>query len=525
MKISIFDSTLRDGSQGEGISFSPSDKLKILHALDELGIDYVEAGNPASNPKDLEFFKSLGEVTLKHAVPVAFGSTRHKNIAVAQDEGLRGLLAAQTKAVAIFGKTSLFHVKTVLETTEEENLRMIRESVQYLKENGRFVIFDAEHAFDGWREDERYARLALLAAKEGGADIICLCDTNGASGPEEICAVVRAARDLIPGVELGIHCHDDCGLAVADAMAAVGAGATHVQGTFLGFGERCGNARLSTLIPNLQLKRGYECIPPENMAFLTPTAIKIADIANFKLPGSLPYVGSSAFAHKGGMHVDAVSKSPRTFEHIRPQDVGNRRRVLVSEISGKSALMDKIRKYDPSLDRNSSKTREIVDKLKQMEYRGYQYEAAEESFDLVIRRTLGIQKKFFELDHFKIIGEQPLFNRLYPSSALVKVRVGKESALTAAEGYGPVHSLDLALRKALSKFYPSLEDVWLTDFKVRVIESDATTAANVRVLIESSDGKHNWATIGVSTDIIEASFLALADSIEYKLTLDSEEAR
>lgn len=522
MKLTILDSTLRDGLQGEGVSFSESDKRKVILALDKLGIAYIEAGNPASNPKDADLFQSLRGISLSHAQLVAFGSTRRKNSRADLDAGLKGLLRAGTQVVSLFGKTSPLHVRRVLETTLEENLAMIRESVAFLKEQGRRVIYDAEHFFDGYALDPQYALETLRAALQGGAEILCLCDTNGATYPADIAGMIRAVSAAFPGVCIGIHCHNDCGLAVAGSMEAVRAGASHVQGTLLGFGERCGNADLSTLIPNLQLKQGYSCIPRDCMPSLTATARKVADIANFSLPGNRPYVGGSAFAHKGGMHIDGVTKIPSSFEHVSPESVGNRRKFLMSEISGKSGLLARIQKYDPSLTKTSPKTQEILEQLKALEYRGYQFEAAEESFDLVIRRALGLQRKYFTLDHFKTIGEQPLFGRLHPSSAMVKIRVGEESQISAAEGNGPINALDLALRGALTHFYPSLAQVRLTDYKVRVLESDATTAATVRVLIESTDGEHTWTTVGVSTDIIEASFLALRDSIEYKLAMDED---
>lgn len=518
----IFDSTLRDGMQGEGISYSVADKLKIVKALDGLGIAFIEAGNPASNPKDLAFFKILKEEPLKNAKVVAFGSTRKKNTTPEDDQGLRQLLGTETDYVSLFGKTSAFHAAEILGVSLEENLSMIRQSVAYLVRQGRQVIFDGEHFFDGYGENAEYALAALAAAADGGAKTLCLCDTNGGSNPNQIERITKIVAQAFPHVEIGIHCHDDRGLAIANTLAGVEAGARHVQGTFLGFGERCGNANLSAIIPNLQINGGVSCIPQDRLCQLTPTARKIADIANFSLRGNMPYVGGSAFAHKGGMHIDAVSKVPASFEHIPPDLVGNKRKFLMSEVSGKATLLQKLRSFDPGLTKDSPKTGEIMDKLKALEYRGYQFEAAEESFALVILRALGLERKFFSLDYFKIIGEQPLTGAMYPSSAMIKVRVGGETELTAAEGNGPIHAIDLALRKALSKFYPQLADVRLTDYKVRVLESDATTAASVRVLIESSDGNSTWTTVGVSTDIIEASFLALTDSIEYKLSKDAK---
>lgn len=524
-EIAIFDSTLRDGMQGEGIALSESDKRKIIASLDELGVAYIEAGNPATSARELDQLRRLAELPLSRASLVAFGSTRRKFTPPEEDEGLAALIACGALHLCVFGKSALSHVKSVLETTPQENLAMIEQSVAHLRAAGRSVLYDAEHFFTGWMEDRGYALETLRAALRGGAGSLTLCDTNGGTYTEDIFAITRAVCEAFPGVEIGIHCHNDCGLAVAGSLRAVDAGATLVQGTLLGFGERCGNTNLATLIPNLQCKRGLSCIPQESLGRLTPIARKVADIANFSLPSNRPYVGRSAFTHKAGMHIDAVSKLPATFEHVDPEVVGNRRRFVLSEVSGKSGLLARLKKYDPTLEKTSPKTQEILDRLKSMEYRGYQFEAAEESLTLLIRRSLGLQKQFFTLDHFKTIGEQPLFGRLYPSSALVKIRVGEQSSLSAEEGNGPVHALDLALRKALARFYPRLADMRLVDYKVRVLESDATTAATVRVLIESTDGVHTFSTIGVSTDIIEASFLALSDSFEYKLTMDDLEAQ
>ncbi len=519
-KITVFDSTLRDGMQSEGIAFSVEDKLNIAHTLDELGIGYIEAGNPGSNPKDMEFFRRIKERPLKNAVLCAFGSTRRKQIQPEEDANLVSLLSADTPAVSIFGKSWDLHVEKVINTTLDENLAMIESTIAYMKQNGKYTIFDAEHFFDGYKNNPGYAISALKAAAKGGADVLCLCDTNGGTYPQDIYAVTKLVVEMFEDVQVGIHCHEDTGMATAQSMFAVDAGATQVQGTYVGFGERCGNANLSTLIGNLQVKRGYCCIPEENLPLLTETARRIADISNIWLPSSMPYVGASAFAHKGGMHIDGVKKVRESFEHVPPEAVGNARRYLMSEVSGKATLMKKILRIDPEIDAKSPMINKIVDMLKQREFEGFQYEAAEQSFELLIRRILHKYKPFYKLDYFKIMGEQPLAEKEYPSSAIVKVHVGEESRITAAEGDGPVHALDLALRGALEGFYPALNTMRLTDYKVRVLESSATTAAKVRVLIESSDGAHSWNTVGVSTDIIEASFMALSDSIEYKLTLE-----
>lgn len=517
-KIVTFDSTLRDGMQGEGIAFSVEDKRNIVRALDGLGIDYIEAGNPSSNPKDLEFFKH--QEKLHHAKLCAFGSTRRKDVAAKDDAALKSLLCANTPAVSIFGKAWDLHVEKVLHATLEQNLEMIADTIAFMKQQGKFVVFDAEHFFDGYAHNKEYALQTLYSAAKSGADVLCLCDTNGGTYPEDIYKITKLVCEAYPDKQIGIHAHNDTGMAVAQTLFAVDGGATQVQGTLIGFGERCGNANLSTIIANLELKRGKTCIGESNLKNLTATARKIADISNIWLDSSMAYVGKSAFAHKGGMHIDGMKKTHQSFEHISPEKVGNSRRFLMSEISGKASLLKKIQKINPNITAQDSVVGVILEKLKQLEFEGYQFEAAEQSFELVIRRALGMNKEFFSLDYFKIIGEQPLKDTEFPSSAIIKVKVGEESRITGAEGDGPVHALDLALRNALMGFYPSLKNMRLSDYKVRVLESSATTAAKVRVLIESTDGIHSWATVGVSTDIIEASFLALTDSIEYKLLLE-----
>ncbi|MEG2881485.1 MAG: citramalate synthase [Christensenella sp.] len=519
-KIYTLDSTLRDGMQGEGIAFSVEDKLNIVRALDALGIDFIEAGNPASNPKDLEFFRRLQNESLHHAKLCAFGSTRRKDTAAEADASIKSLISARTSVVSIFGKCWDVHVQKVLGTTLEENLEMIKSTVAYMKQNGKYVIFDAEHFFDGCAANADYAYAALAAAAEGGAEVLCLCDTNGGTYPTNIAEEVARAVKSFPEIQIGVHCHNDTGMAVAQSMLAIDAGARQVQGTLIGYGERCGNADLATLIANLELKRGYAVIGKEKLKNLTETARRVADITNIWLPSGSPYVGASAFAHKGGMHIDGVEKLHKSFEHVDPQSVGNNRRFLISEVAGRAMLLKKIQKIEPTVTAKSRMVGELVARLKQLEFEGYQFEAAEQSFELVIRRLLGKYKKYFELEYFKIIGEQPLADGQNPSSAIIKVKVDGKSRISGAEGDGPVHALDLALRGALMGFYPSLGDMRLADYKVRVLESSATTAAKVRVLIESTDGRYTWNTVGVSTDIIEASFLALTDSIEYKLTLD-----
>lgn len=521
-EIVIFDSTLRDGAQGEGISFSVEDKLNITVALDKLGISYIEAGNPASNPKDIEFFERAQLLPLRNSRIAAFGSTRRKNIPVEQDEGCLALLSAGTDTVTIFGKSWDMHVTEILHTTLEENLRMIEDTVRFFIQAGREVIFDAEHFFDGYKHNPSYAIQCLRAAQQAGASVLVLCDTNGGCFPDEVSDIVAAAKEQCPKAVLGIHCHNDAGCAVANSIAAVRAGAVHVQGTYLGFGERCGNATLSTLIPDLQLKLGYSCIPEEQIPNLTKTAHYISEVSNNFVASNLPYVGKSAFAHKGGMHVDGVSKLPDSFEHINPAQVGNERVFLMSEMAGKAAVYSQVRELDETIQKNSPQTKQIVEQLKEMENRGYQFESAAASLQILMLRELGKYRPFFELAYYKLVGEQYSTEKPNRSSAIVKVIVDGKEEITAAEGDGPVHALDSALRKALEVFYPQLADVRLIDYKVRVMEPKQATAAMVRVLIESTDGEHVWTTVGVSQDIINASWLALSDSIEYKLMNDQK---
>ncbi len=518
--VELYDSTLRDGAQGEGIAFSVEDKIFIVKALDNIGITYIEAGNPGSNPKDMEFFERVAGLKTQSAKIVAFGSTRKCNIAVQDDGNVLSLLKAGTPVVAIFGKSWDMHVTKVIRTTLRENLEMIRDTVAFFKAAGKEVIFDAEHFFDGCKNNSDYAFSALKAACQGGADLLCLCDTNGAAYTTEVYDLTKKVVETF-GKRTGIHCHNDTGIAVASSMAGVDAGAVQVQGTFIGFGERCGNADLSTVLANLQLKRGYSCIPEENMPLLTPTAREIAEIANIKLPHDHPYVGLGAFAHKGGMHIDGVNKIPRSFEHITPSVVGNERKFLLSEVSGRSTVLSEINKIDPSIKKDSPQTKAVMQRIKELEHDGYQFEGAHSTVELLIRKVLGRYKPFFELEHYKIIGEQPLKNRA-SSTAVIKISVGGKSEITASQGDGPVHALDSALKKALSVFYPSIKNVRLIDYKVRVLEPRQATASKVRVLIETSDGDRVWTNVGVSSDIIEASWIALVDSIEYKLTLENE---
>lgn len=514
--ITFLDSTLRDGAQAEGISFTLQDKLNIVRALDAFGIDYIEAGNPGSNPKDLEFFQEAQSLSLKNAQLCAFGATRRPGESVESDAGVQALLAANTPAVAIVGKASSKQVRHILRTTLDENLSMLADTLECMRSHGKNIIFDAEHFFDGFLENPEYALEVLKTAYESGASIITLCDTNGGRTPTEIMLITYRVVQELPNVTIGIHTHNDCGCAVANAMLAVESGARHVQGTLSGFGERCGNADLSVLIPNLILKKGYKC-RIERMDHLFNLAHRIADIANISIPNEKPYVGRSAFAHKGGMHVDGMLKLKGAFEHIQPSAVGNHRRYLLSEVAGRSAIIEKIHHIAPELTKDSPETTMIIERLKQMELNGYQFESAEASFELLVKKCLGLHKPHFELVLYKTIGEYPAPNGREQASAMIEVKVGDNVEITAALGNGPVHALDNALRKALRVFYPQLDQVHLIDYKVRILDAESATAATTRVLIVSSDGHDTWTTVGVSSDIIEASWIALVDSIEYQL--------
>ncbi len=516
-QVHAYDTTLRDGSQAQGISFSVDDKLKIVRKLDELGITYIEAGNPGSNPKDLEFFRRVGELKLRHARIIAFGSTCKVGADPAEDKQLASLLSANTPAVAIFGKTWDYHATAILRTTLDENLRMIRATIAYLKDQNKEVVFDAEHFFDGYKANPDYALQALAAAVEGGADSLALCDTNGGSFPDEIFDITRVVVERFPGVAVGIHCHNDCELAVANSVRAVQAGATQVQGTINGIGERCGNANLCAIIPNLQLKLGFAVIPPASMVQLTPVARFVSETANVLHNDKAAYVGADAFAHKGGMHIDAVNKNPVSYEHVSPDTVGNARKILMSEVAGRATILGKINEIDASLDKDSPETHAIIGRLKALEHEGYQFESAESSFELLVRKMLGKFKPSFELKQFRVMVSEPALDGVNNSSAMIKIHVDGEDEITAAEGDGPVNALDKALRRALERFYPQLREMKLTDYKVRVLDSDKASAAKVRVLIESADSQDSWTTIGVSTDVIDASWRALVDAIEYKL--------
>ncbi len=522
--VEIFDSTLRDGAQGEGISFSVQDKLNIVKTLDELGISYIEAGNPGSNPKDLEFFQEVKKIKLQNARLVAFGATRRKDISVESDVNLQSLLVAETSHVAIFGKSWDFQVREILKASLEENLSMIYETVAFLTKNNRKVIFDAEHFFDGYKANPEYALMSLKSAVKGGAICLSLCDTNGGTMPSQMKEIVeRVVKEFAPeGVTIGIHTHNDTGMAVANSVIAVEAGAGQVQGTFIGIGERTGNANLSTIIPNLELKLGYKCLPEGNIRLLTPYARRIAEIANVTLEETMPYVGQTAFAHKAGMHIDAVTKNTTAYEHVSPELVGNERVFLMSEVAGRSMIIEKIKKFDKTITKDSPVAAAIIQQVKELEHEGYQFEGADGSFELLVRKAIGKYQPFFKLHYYKILGEQPPLDKSLCSFAQLKIEVDGKEEITAGEGDGPVHALDVALRKALEHFFPAVADIRLTDYKVRVLDSKSATAARVRVLIESTDGVDQWATVGVSPDVMAASWQALVDSFEYKLIKDVE---
>lgn len=511
----IYDSILRDGAQAEGISYSVDDKIKILLKLDELGISYVEAGNPGSNIKDAEFFKRLENIHLNTIRVAAFGSTRRPGIKTEEDVNVKALLDAHVKVICIFGKSWDFHVTDILRTTLDENLDMIYDTVAYFAKRGYEVIYDAEHFFDGYKENPGYAVATLKRAVEAGAGFITLCDTNGGAFPDEIYDIVTKMKNII-AVKLGIHAHNDSELAVANSIAAVKAGAQMVQGCMNGYGERTGNANLCSIIPDLQLKLKINCIPENKMNMLTNVSKYISELSNMQHLNNYPYVGKSAFAHKGGMHIDAVLKNSRSYENIDPSAVGNERRILMSEVSGKSTIISKLSDYEPGIRKESQEAKTIIDEIKKMEYQGYQFEGAEGSFFILVRKIMNKYKKHFDVKYFKVIDQIPWEHKT-SATAMVKIEVDGTEEVTAADGNGPVNALDTALRKALEVFYPELGEVILKDYKVRVLNTDGATAAKVRVLIESSDKKEEWSTIGVSTNIIQASWDALIDSIEYKL--------
>ena len=514
-RISLYDTTLRDGTQGAGITLSADDKIRIAERLDEFGIDYIEGGWPGSNPKDMEFFARARRRTWRHARITAFGSTRRAGVGADRDENLNMILAAGTPAAAVFGKSWDLHVREALHTTLEENLEMIEDSVRYLRGRGIEVVYDAEHFFDGWKANPAYALETLRAARRGGAEVIVLCDTNGGCLPHEIVAGIEAARDAVE-TPLGIHAHNDGDLGVANTLVAVRCGAVHVQGTVNGVGERCGNANLISVIPNLQLKMGYACMPEASLTRLGELSRYVSELANMAPNEYQPFVGMNAFAHKGGVHVSAVMAHPPTYEHIPPEMVGNARRVVISDLSGRSNVLYKAQEMGVDLSKDRPEVREILAELKRLEHEGYQFEGAEASFELLMRRMMGQHTPAFALKGFGVM-VQKRQDGACTAEASIRVEVDGQEEHTAAEGNGPVHALDRALRKALERFYPEIRRVRLVDYKVRVLNADAATAARVRVLIQSTDGIRTWGTVGVSENVVEASWQALVDSLGYVL--------
>ena len=512
--VEIYDTTLRDGAQGEGLAYSVEDKIKIARALDEIGVAFIEGGWPGANPKDVEFFERAKSIQLANAVFAAFGSTRKANALAADDNVVQGLLAAQTPVVTIFGKSWDFHVDIALKTTLEENLRMIADTVSHLKSCGRRVLYDAEHFFDGYRANAEYALDTLAAAAQAGAETIILCDTNGGRFPEQIADAVALVRKRLPNVRIGIHCHNDSELAVANSIAAVEAGATHVQGVMNGYGERCGNANLCSVIPNLELKMNRRCLPDGKLKLLTHTSRYINEVANLVPNERAAFVGRSAFAHKGGIHVSAVSRAKETYEHIHPEDVGNETRVLISDQSGVSNIRFKADELGEEFNKNPEAARRLLSQLKTLEFEGYSFEDAEASFQLLAFGALGRRKHFFEPIEYRVfIGSSG------NPEAVVRLKVADQEMHTASLGVGPAHALDQALRKALLAHYPQIEEFHLIDFKVRILDGEHATAAKTRVHIETSNGERSWNTVGVGENIIAATWQAIIESIEYGLQI------
>ena len=522
-QVTIYDTTLRDGTQGTGIAFSVLDKIRVAEKLDAFGVHFIEGGWPGSNPKDVEFFQEARKRNWKKAKIAAFGSTRRANLSVEEDPQVRALLEAETPVVTLVGKSWILHVREVLNVTPEENRAMIRETVAYFKAHGREVCYDAEHFFDGYKDDPEYAVSTLLAAIEGGVDLPVLCDTNGGTMPDEVECITRDVIARI-GIPVGIHTHNDCGVAVANALAAVRAGAVQVQGTVNGYGERVGNCNLTSLMPNLQLKMGIPVVP--DLTLLRELSLFVDELANCQHNIRAPYVGTSAFAHKGGIHVNAVQKLARSYEHICPQEVGNRQNILVSELSGQSNVLLKAEAFGLKLEKGSPQVLEILQEIKRREALGYEFEAADGSLDLLIRKILQHHKPLFELLEYHCT-----FRRSGSSTgksdtceATVKLLIQGERVYTVNEGDGPVNALDAALRKALRPMYPQIDEIKLEDYKVRILDSKQGTAARTRVLIVSTDGKNDWGTVGVSDNVIEASWLALVDALEFKLLAGKETA-
>lgn len=515
--ITLYDTTLRDGTQREGLSLSVEDKLRIVARLDDLGVHFIEGGFPASNPKDTEFFEAVRGAELKTAVVSAFGSTCRAGVAPAEDAGIAALLDTGCKALCIVGKAWDLHVTETLRTSLEENLRMVRESVAYLKTQGRSVFFDAEHFFDGYARNAEYAVAVCREAAEAGADAVVLCDTNGGALPFAVRSVVNAVCEVLPDVAIGIHAHNDAACAVANSLVAIEAGCSHVQGTVNGYGERAGNADMMSIVPALVLKMGDDCITRDQLRLLTEVSHFVAETANLAPDPHQPYVGTSAFAHKGGLHASAVSRLPAAYEHADPGAVGNLARVVVSELAGRASLTLKAKELGVDLAGHPDTAAKVLEDIKQLEYRGYSFETADASLEIMLRKETGTYEPFFRLESFRASVEKREDGSVV-TEATVKVWVGEERLIATAEGNGPVNALDGALRLAIGRFFPQLADIELTDFKVRVLDERKATAAVTRVLIESSDGEKSWGTVGVSENVIEASWDALCDSIVYGLS-------
>ncbi len=521
MSVLWYDTTLRDGAQGKGISFSPAGKLKVARLLDAFGVDMIEGGYAASNPKDVAFFQDVKALELKHARVAAFGSTRRARISPSEDQGCKALLAADTPICTIFGKSWTLHVEEVLRCTREENLAMISETVDWLCQNGKEVVYDAEHFFDGFKADEAYCLQTLDAAKQAGASVLVLCDTNGGTLPNEVERITRQVKEEL-GMAVGIHAHNDGACAVANSLAALDAGARHVQGTINGYGERCGNADLIPLFANVQFKMPELVSQELPLDRLTELSHAIDEIANQRPNPKSAYVGEHAFSHKAGMHVDGVRKNAASFEHVPPDSVGNNRHILISELSGGSNVLLKIRDMGLKVDKSSPEVREVLQELERLEKDGYEFEGAEASFTMLVQKVLKNHKSFFEVEGYRIISEHRPGRETELAEASVKVRVGDEAEYTVAEGEGPVDALNRALRKALARFFPAIAEVELIDYRVRILDPEHKTRAMTRVLIESSDGSTSWSTVGVSENIIEASWEALVESVEYKLFLQEQ---
>ncbi len=524
--IEVYDTTLRDGTQAENFNLSVDDKIRITHALDELGVDFIEGGWPGSNPVSVDYFKKMQGVALKHAQLAAFGSTRHFHNPAEKDPNLQALLEAQTPVVTIFGKSWDIHVHDALNISLDDNLLIIEDTLAYLRKHVRHLLYDAEHFFDGFKNNREYALATLGRAVAGGAETLVLCDTNGGTLPHEVQSILGQVQEYLKEeeseVKLGIHSHNDSESAVANSLIALSLGVDQVQGTINGYGERCGNANLTSIIPAIVFKMGYECEVRKNTDRLYSTSRLVDELANLGHNRFQPYVGESAFAHKGGIHVSAVERNPLTYEHIQPDKVGNIRRILISDQSGRSNVLHKAEKWGLKVDSKDPVLTSIIKELKEQENLGYQYEGAEASFELLMRRALGMQKEFFQIEGFRVMNNKYRMDRPPLTEATIRLYVGGSEVHTAAMGDGPVNALDQAIRKALTRFYPSLEEMELTDYKVRVLTGERGTEAKVRVLIESKDKYSSWSTVGVSINIIEASWQAMVDSINYKLMKEDE---